>query len=176
MSQQFLGEIRLFSFDFAPSTWAYCAGQLLNRSQNQRLFALIGTTYGGDGITNFALPDMRGRALIHSGTGRGATYLIGQQGGLESVTLVQDQIPSHSHLWQVTRDTGDKASPASNYFAGGRSNAQPAAAYAAALTNPVLMAATTIGPGGESRPHTNMQPYLALAYCIALQGADPQRN
>jgi microcystin-dependent protein len=176
MSQQFIGEIRLFPYDFAPSSWAYCAGQLLNIAQNQRLFALIGTTYGGNGTTDFALPDMRGRALIHSGTGRGATYSPGQQGGLESVTLVPDQIPSHSHLWQVTRKTGDKASPASNYFAGGRSNQQPAAAYAAELTNPVLMAATTIGPGGESRPHTNMQPYLALAYCIALQGAVPTRN
>lgn len=176
MTQPFTGEIRLFPYGFPPAGWAYCAGQLLSTRQNQALFALLGTNYGGNGVTTFALPDMRGRALIGTGTGGGATYVQGQLGGFENVTLISNQIPSHSHLWQVTRDAGDTSAPASNYFAGSRSNGQPAAAYAGTLTTAVPMASTTIGLGGGSQPHTNMQPYIVLAYCIALRGIFPSRN
>ncbi|PXA91712.1 phage tail protein [Nostoc sp. 3335mG] len=177
MTQPFIGEIRLFPYGFPPAGWAYCAGQLLSTQQNQPLFVLLGSQYGGNGVTTFALPDLRGRALIGTGTGGGATYAQGQLGGVETVTLVSDQIPSHSHLWQVTRDVGDTSAPASNYFAGSRSSDQPAAAaYATNPTTMVPMASTTIGLGGGSQPHNNMQPYIALAYCIALRGVYPTRD
>jgi microcystin-dependent protein len=175
MSQQFVGEVRLFPYSFAPRTWAYCAGQILPIQQNQALFALIGTTYGGNGSTTFALPDMRGRTVVGMGSGPLGTYQWGQVGGSETVSLLQNQIPAHTHLWQVTRDAGDTTAPASNYFAASRAGGQPAAAYGA-QTTPVVLAPTTIGIGGGSQPHENMQPYLGLAYCIALQGIFPSRN
>ncbi|PXA91706.1 phage tail protein [Nostoc sp. 3335mG] len=175
MSQQFVGEIRLFPFAFAPRTWALCAGQLIGVQQNATLFALLGTLYGGDGTTSFALPDLRGRALIGSGTGHGASYANGQAAGSESVTLVPAQIPEHRHAWQVTRDPGDTIAPASNHYAAGRAGGQPAATYGA-LATPVTMAPTTIGTTGASRPHDNMQPFTVLNYCIALEGTYPSRN
>ncbi len=175
MTQQFVGEIRLFPYDFAPRTWAYCAGQILPIQQNQALFALIGTTYGGNGVSNFALPDMRGRTVVGMGNGPLGNYAWGQQSGTETVTLIQTEIPMHTHNWQVTRDPGDTTAPAGNYFAASRAGGQPAAAYGG-QTTPVVLAPTTIGVGGGSQPHENMQPYLGLAYCIALQGIFPSRN
>ncbi|MEN3748299.1 tail fiber protein [Sphingomonas sp. HF-S3] len=175
MSQQYVGEIRLFPYSFAPKTWAYCSGQILTIQQNQVLFALLGTTYGGNGTTTFALPDMRGRTVVGMGTGPLGSYAWGQQAGSETVTLIPSQMPSHTHLWQVTRDAGDTTAPTGNYFAASRAGGQPAAAYGA-QTTPVMLAPTTIGIGGGSLPHENMQPYTALAYCIALQGLFPSRN
>ncbi|MEN3748296.1 tail fiber protein [Sphingomonas sp. HF-S3] len=175
MSQQFVGEIRLFPYTFAPRTWAYCFGQLLAIQQNAALFSLLGTTYGGNGSTTFALPDMRGRALVATGTRDDLTYMPGQVAGTETISLTQSQMPGHTHGWQVTRAAGDTAAPAGNYFAGSRAGGQPAAAFGA-LTTPVPMAPAIIGLAGGSQPHNNMQPSLVMTYCIALQGIFPSRN
>lgn len=175
MTQQFVGEIRLFPYNFAPKGWAFCLGQILPIQQNTPLFSLIGTTYGGNGTTNFALPDMRGRALVGSGTGHGGTYAVGEQAGTENVTLFSLQMPRHNHMWAVTRDTGDTALPGGNYFAGSRSGGQPAAAYGVPGM-PVPLAPSTIGITGGSQPHYNMQPFTTLCYCIALYGVFPSRN
>lgn len=175
MSQQFLGEIRLFPYGFAPMGWAYCNGQILSVDQNSALFTLLGTLYGGNGQTTFALPDMRGRAVISPGTRGSDTYVVGQPGGSEAVIPTQSQIPGHSHRWQVTRATGDAAAPGGNYFAGSRAGGHPAAAYGN-LTTFVAMQPSTIALAGASQPHDNMQPSIVLAYCIALQGVFPLRN
>ncbi|MEN3748293.1 tail fiber protein [Sphingomonas sp. HF-S3] len=175
MSQQFIGEIRLFPYNFAPKGWAFCMGQIVPTQQNYPLFSLIGSIYGGNGTTTFALPDMRGRALVGSGTGNGGTYVVGQESGVENVVLILPQMPSHNHLWTVTQDTGDTALPGGNYFAGSRSGGQPAAAYGAPGF-PQSMAATTIGITGGTQSHNNMQPFTTLCYCIALTGIFPARN
>ena len=178
MSQQFIGEIRLFPYNFAPKTWAYCQGQLLGIAQNSALFSLLGTTYGGDGRNTFALPDLRGRAIVGSGSasqfGEG-TFVQGQAAGQESVTLLQSNMPIHNHLWQGTSEAADKAPPTGNYLGAGRAQGMPAALYAA-QSAPVVLAPTTCGVTGGTQPHDNMQPYLVLAYCIALQGIFPSRN
>ena len=177
MSQQFLGEIRLFPYTFAPKTWAYCQGQLLPINQNAALFSLLGTQYGGNGSTTFALPDLRGRAVNSPGQFGGSNYVQGQIAGTESVTLVLAQLPMHTHTWSATSDAADKATPLGNTLGGGRAAGAPAPLYAPAGTGTqVVLAPTTLGVTGGSQPHNNMQPFLVLGYCIALQGIFPSRN
>lgn len=176
--EPFLGEVKLLPYNFAPRGYAFCAGQQMAISQNQALFALIGTTYGGNGTTTFALPDLRSRVLNSQGTGAGGqTYVQGQQAGSEQVSLNVTQLPSHNHVWSGTADAANSAPPTNNALGGGRLAGAPLALYAPPGTGaPVTLAAGTLSPTGGNQPHNNIQPYLALAYCIALQGIFPSRN
>ncbi len=180
MSEPFLGEIRLFGFNFAPRGWAHCDGQLLPIAQNSALFSLLGTIYGGDGRTTFALPDLRGRVPMHMGTGPGlSSHPIGQKSGNESVTLTETQIPSHSHTAngtvQAVSGDGNNKGPAGNVPASlSRENAYssdtPDTAMAADGVN------VTVNNTGGGQAHTNMQPYQVVNFCIALTGIYPSRN
>jgi microcystin-dependent protein len=167
-----LGEIVMFAGNFAPRGWAFCQGQLLAISQNTALFSLLGTTYGGDGRTTFALPDLRGRIAIHHGRGPGLSdYRQGQRGGVERVTLLPTEIPAHSHTGQIntSASAGSESSPAGNYIA-----AHPGA-FSEDTTGAKIEGVVTGNTGGN-QPHNNMQPYLAVNYIIALQGTYPSRN
>jgi microcystin-dependent protein len=175
MSQQYIGEVRLFPYNFAPKNWAYCAGQQMSIQQNQALFALLGTTYGGNGVSTFALPDLRGRAIVGTGNGNGGQYIEGQMAGLENVTLIQSQLPIHNHLWNATSAAGASVPPGGNHYGAGRTQGKPSALYGDPGTM-VQLAPTTIGMTGGSQPHDNMQPYTVLSYCIALYGIFPSRN
>jgi microcystin-dependent protein len=172
MAQPYIGEIRIFGGNFAPSGWAFCNGQILPISENEALFQLIGTTYGGDGQETFGLPDLQGRAPIHMGGG----FVISQNGGVEQVTLTVPQIPSHTHPAQVAA-AGDSASPTGNYWstAPGASTALGNTA-AGAGANIASMAATAVGSAGGSQPHENMQPFLGISYIISLFGIFPSQN
>lgn len=177
MSQQFVGEVRLFPYNFAPRTWAYCAGQLLSIQQNTALFSLLGVQYGGNGVTTFALPDLRGRAIVGSGNSLSWGQVVqGQAAGQENVTLLQTQMPMHNHLWKADGGAADSPPPGGNYIAACRASGNPAGLYATGTTGNVVLAPTTMGITGGSQPHNNMQPYLVMAYCIALQGIFPSRN
>jgi microcystin-dependent protein len=174
MADQFLGEIRLFPINFTPSGWAVCDGQLMPISINTALFSLLGTTYGGDGKSTFALPNLQGRIAIHAGQGQGLShYDLGQVGGAESVELIPQEIPAHSHALQYGTSGGTQESPAGRIWKdttlrrGGLAYTSPG--------NHVVMGAQAIIPAGGSQPHNNMQPYLTLRYCIALQGIFPPR-
>jgi microcystin-dependent protein len=169
LSDQYLGEIRLFSFNFAPKGWTFCAGQLLPVNQYQALFSLLGTTYGGNGTTNFQLPDLRGRVPNSMGT----NYNIGQVAGVENVQLNATQIPPHIHMVQAIKTAGNESKPINQSLA--QSGTGNAAAYASAANLTALNPAS-VQPAGNSVPHSNIQPYLALNYCIALQGIFPSRN
>ena len=167
MSDYFLSEIRLFSFNYAPKGWAQCNGQFLPINQNQALFALLGTRYGGNGQTTFALPNLRGRVPIHMGNGH---PVPGEAAGTESVTITTQTMPTHFHWMNgSTVATGGNDNPAGRYV-GSAGNLYHAPAGLAPM-NP-----GTIGNTGGSQPHNNMQPYLVLNYCIALQGIFPSRN
>ncbi|TME00759.1 MAG: phage tail protein [Chloroflexi bacterium] len=169
MPEPFIGQIILVPYTFAPTGWAFCAGQLLPIAQNTALFSLIGTTFGGDGQTTFALPDLRGRVPISSGQGPGLqNYDLGQVGGEETVTLTGNQVGAHSHLVNVNSNASDSGKPVNNFLAAGNSF-QPTAD--GSTMNPGMIA-----NGGNSQPHNNIQPYLGLNYCIALQGIFPSRN
>src|SRR4051812_21466020 len=162
MAEPFLGEVRIMSFGFPPRGWALCDGQLLPINQNQALFSLLGTTYGGDGRVNFALPDLRGRLPIHEGNG----HTLGERGGEQGHTVSIAEVPTHTHVFNAsttaaTANTG----PGGNYL--GQSSG--VFLYGAA-TNAVAMAPTAIGNVGGSQAHTNMQPFLGLNFSIALQG------
>jgi microcystin-dependent protein len=165
MSEPFLSEIRLMSFNFAPKGWAMCNGQLLPINQNQALFALLGTTYGGDGRVNFALPDLRGRVPIHMGN----AHTLGERAGEQAHTLTLAEMPGHFHALNGTSAAADSNDPTGHYL-GLVNNA-----YASAQ-NLVALAASEIGNAGGSQAHTNMQPYLSLTFCIALQGIFPSQN
>jgi microcystin-dependent protein len=168
VSTPFLGEIRLFPYNFAPRGWAFCNGQILSIAQNTALFALLGTTYGGNGQTTFALPDLRGRVANSSGQGPGlSSYSLGQVGGTETVTLTQQEIPSHNHQVNSTNADATSSRPGGNVPSAG-------GGYAGAASN--TMAPNMIGNTGGNQPHTNVQPYLTLNYCIALEGIFPSRN
>jgi microcystin-dependent protein len=173
MADPFIGEIKLVPYNFAPVGWAYCDGSLLAISQNQALFALLGTTYGGDGQTTFGLPDLRGRTAIHRGQSPGGSnYTIGQVGGNESITLTTQQIPSHTHAIVCQSATGTQTNPLGNYLGG-----SPSAlgnAYDPPAKNP--HAGLPLQPSGGSQPHENRQPLLALNYIIALEGIFPPQN
>lgn len=168
----FVAEIRLFPFNFAPKGWAMCDGQLLPISQNTALFSLLGTTYGGNGTSNFALPNLQGAVALHPGQGPGLSdYDLGQAGGSETITLLTSEIPSHSHQAKCSSTTGNDYGPAGDFWAPDVTG-NPQYGTTAATT----MAADAVGAGGSSLPHNNMQPYLVLNYCIALQGVFPPRS
>jgi microcystin-dependent protein len=170
----FVAEIRIYPFNFAPKGWAFCDGQLLPISQNTALFSLLGTTYGGDGKSTFALPDMQGNAPMHPGQGPGLSlHDLGETGGAETVSLLESEIPAHSHSLRAVTDPGDLKIP-SPVRALARS--QGANDYKAPAGQPLTpMSDQTIAPAGGNQPHNNMQPYLTLNFCIALQGVFPPR-
>lgn len=175
MSDPFVAEIRIFPFNFAPRGWAFCDGQLLATSQNSALFALLGTSYGGDGEANFALPNLQGCAALGQGQGPGlSNYAIGQEGGSDTVTLIPTEIPIHSHAMQgVTNPPPATGSAPSLVMGMGRSNG---GTVYCAPNNLSQMSPNAIGLAGGSLPHNNMMPYLTMNFCIALQGAFPSRN
>jgi microcystin-dependent protein len=173
MSDQFVAEIRIFPFNFPPTGWAFCDGQLMPISQNTALFALLGTVYGGDGKSTFALPDMQGNAGMQPGQGQGLSLRdLGEMGGSETVTLLVSEIPVHTHTIRVSAEVGDIQIPAPNTSL---ARSGSGSAYTASATNIVQLAPQALAPAGGSLPHNNMQPYLTLNYCIALQGIFPQR-
>jgi len=175
MADPFVAEIRIFPFNFAPTGWAFCNGQLLPISQNTALFSLLGTTYGGDGKSTFALPDLQGNAPMHPGQGSGLSlHDLGETGGSEVVTLLESEIPVHTHTIQAANFPGDIQAPTTAVAlarsAGGN-------AYQNVTNqNLVTMAPETLVPAGGGQPHNNMQPYLTLNFCIALQGVFPPRT
>lgn len=165
MAEPFLSEIRIMSFGFAPKGWALCNGQLLPINQNQGLFSLLGTTFGGDGRVNFGLPDSRGRTPIHVGSG----HTLGERGGEQAHTLSIAEIPTHMHVAQGTSATGTAGIPAANLLLANSANYD---AYRPA-TSLTTLNPGTIGNVGGSQAHLNMQPFLTLSFCIALQGIFP---
>ncbi|HEX8473265.1 MAG TPA: tail fiber protein [Pyrinomonadaceae bacterium] len=172
MSNPFIGEIRMFGGNFAPAGWAFCDGQLIPISENDALFTLIGTTYGGDGQETFALPDLRGRIPLHQGQGPGisSNYILGERAGVEEVTLTINQIPIHTHPLSASTGTGTQQTPQ------GAVSAQTTAQAYASLLEPVNMSSQSIGPTGGSQPHTNIQPYLSISFIISLFGLFPRPN
>jgi microcystin-dependent protein len=175
MSNPFVAEIRIFPFNFAPVGWAFCDGQILPLSQNTALFALLGTTYGGDGKSNFALPNMQGNAPMHPGQGPGLSlHDLGETGGSDTVTLLESEMPSHNHTVN-TSDTAATAGLGSPSVGLARSNG--GLAYQTTTNaNIVQMSPNTVAPAGGDQPHNNMMPYLTLNFCIALQGVFPPRT
>lgn len=174
MADPFVAEIRIFPFNFAPKGWAWCDGQLMPLSQNTALFSLLGTTYGGNGKSNFALPDLQGRAPMHHGQGPGLSlYDLGQTGGSETVTLLESEIPAHNHSLSFADGTGTSTmpSPGASFT---HSNQEGASVYSAQTTN--LANGGQLAPAGGDVPHNNMQPYLTFYFCIALQGVFPPRT
>ncbi len=170
----FVAEIRIFPFNFAPKGWAWCDGQILPLSQNTALFSLLGTTYGGDGKSNFALPNLQGSAPMHPGQGPGLSlHDLGETGGSETVSLLESEIPSHSHsIMTHAQDPADLGSPAPNR-AIARTNRGFGYTTPASFTS---MSGNTLAPAGGDQPHNNMQPYLTFYFCIALQGVYPPRT
>ena len=169
MSGFYLGQISTFGFQFAPRYWALCNGQLLAIAQNQALFALLGTTYGGNGTTTFALPDLRSRTPI--GSGSPSLYVQGQTGGSENVTLVSTQLPGHVHSVAGTTTNGTVRNPNNAIYAN-----TPVALLGPSTGALVPLNAATVAATGGNQPHNNLQPYLAINFCIALQGIYPSRN
>lgn len=171
MSEPFVAEIRIFAGNFAPRSWAFCDGQLLPVSQNTALFSLVGTTYGGDGRTNFALPNLQGRAPMHPGRGPGLTSRrLGESGGIEAVALSENQIPNHSHPLTVSEDSGNTGNPSQAVLAG-----TPSHPIYGAPDNLTQTGSAIEGRGGN-QPHNNMAPYLTLNFIIALSGLYPSRT
>jgi len=174
MSDPFIGEVRIFPFGFAPKGWAFCDGQLIPISQNTALFSILGTIYGGNGKSNFALPDLQGRASMGPGQGPGLTLRdLGEEGGTETVTLLATQIPAHSHgIGAQDFPLGGVADPTNATLN------RPASGnlFFSAAPSVVAMSPSAIGPAGGDQPHNNMQPYLTLNFCIAVQGEFPKRS
>ena len=172
--EPFLGQILIFGGNFAPSGWAFCDGVLLPISQNQALYSLLGTTYGGDGRTTTALPDLQGRTPMHPGRGPGLTARrLGQRGGVETVTLSESQMANHAHGFQGSSDPPDSRQPGNSLAA------QPAGRGASALygtASPTAQDSRTVGSTGGGQAHNNLQPYLAMNFIIALQGLYPSRG
>ena len=169
MATPFLGEVRIVSFNFAPKGWAMCNGQLLPINQNQALFSILGTTYGGDGRVNFALPDLRGRVPLHFGSG----FTLAETGGVEEVTLTLNQIPAHTHAFLATTNAASSTIPA---------NQVPAITQAATITPYgtdaplVQLSPSSVGSAGGSQPHNNFQPYLCIEFIISLFGIFPSQS
>jgi microcystin-dependent protein len=169
----FVAEVRIFPFNFAPKGWAFCDGQLLPLSQNTALFSLLGTTYGGNGKSNFALPNMQGNACMHPGQGPGLSlHDLGETGGSETVSLLESEIPSHSHSLAASQSDGTERQPGGQQFATG-----VAISMYQTASNPLIqLSPNVLAPAGGDQPHNNMQPYLTLNFCIALQGVFPPRT
>ncbi|GAB2881302.1 phage tail protein [Nocardioides pacificus] len=165
MAESFLGEIRMFSFVFAPQGWALCNGQLLPINQNQALFALLGTTFGGDGRVNFALPDLRGRSPMHVGGG----HTLGERGGEQAHTVSLHELPTHSHAVTGRTDAATAATPVGNLPAAGPNLYTPG-------TGSTALVGSSVSDVGGSQAHENRQPFLTTSHCIALQGIFPSRN
>jgi microcystin-dependent protein len=175
MASPFVAEIRIFGCNFAPTGWAQCNGQLLPISQNTALFSLLGTFYGGDGKSTFALPNLQGSVAIHQGQGQGLSeYFLGQQGGSQFVTLLESEMPLHTHsVGAYTGDPADNRIPAPNMTLG---TPDPGLVYNPSNSGLTQMAPQAISPAGGSLPHNNMMPYLTLNFCIAMQGVFPPRQ
>lgn len=173
MADPFVAEIRIFPFNFAPRGWAWCDGQLLPLSQNTALFSLLGTTYGGNGKSNFALPDLQGRAPMHPGQGPGLSlHDLGETGGSETVSLLESEIPSHNHTMSASNGAADEEGqkqPA-NALPGSQQGSNQMYAL---LDNLVQMSDQALAPAGGDQPHNNLMPYLTFYFCIALQGVFP---
>lgn len=171
----FVAEIRIFPFNFAPKGWAFCDGQILPISQNTALFSLLGTTYGGNGQSTFALPDLQGRAPMHPGQGPGLSlHDLGETGGSETVSLLESEIPSHTHTLMANPVAGNRTNPGGNSIA----RTSGAAPYLPASPVPPLVSLSgqAVSPAGGDQPHNNLMPYLTLNFCIALQGVFPPRT
>ena len=174
MSEPFIGEIRMMGFNFAPRSWAFCDGQLLAVSQNDALFSLYGTIYGGDGRTTFGLPDLRGRTAIHLGQGPGlSNRREGSRGGAERVTLVASQLPAHSHTVTATSDGGNQLNPSGHIFATAATSGETP--YSASDPDG-SMNVNTLGAIGGSQSHSNIMPSLVITFCCALVGIFPSRT
>lgn len=172
MADPFVAEIRIVTFNFPPLGWAFCNGQILPLSQNTALFSLLGTMYGGNGQSTFALPNLQGRAAIHHGQGQGLSdRFIGEEGGSEFVTLLESEIPFHNHNLMAANQPGDVNLPTGNTLA----RSSNVSAYGTTAST-VQMKPNALTPAGGSLPHNNMQPYLTLNFVIALQGIYPPRN
>ena len=172
MAEPFLSEIRIFSFNFPPKGWAFCNGQLLPINQNQALFSLLGTVYGGNGQTNFALPNLRGRAPIHEGSG----HTLGEAAGSTAVTIGQQQMPAHTHFLNNNMAVVDANTNATQGAPSGNNWANTGKAQWSTSAPNAVMNPQSVGNVGGSQPHTNMQPYLILNFCIALQGIFPSQT
>ena len=172
MADPFVAEIRIFPFNFAPKGWAFCDGQILPLSQNTALFSLLGTTYGGDGKSNFALPNMQGNAPMHPGQGPGLSlHDLGETGGSDTVSLLESEIPAHSHSLIASQSDANNQSPVNQLYAAGVGIGMYAAPGPLTPLN-----ANAVAPAGGDQPHNNLQPYLTLNFCIALQGVYPPRT
>lgn len=172
-SEPFLGQIAFVGFNFAPRGWAECNGQIMSIAQNTALFSLLGTTYGGNGQTTFALPDMRGRMMVHPGQGPGlSNYTQGETGGAETVTLIATQMPTHSHMVNAVTAEGNDSSPTGNLPA----NTKTLDKEYSTATGTTMMKSTMIAPSGGNMPHENRPPYLSVKCIIAIQGIYPTRD
>jgi microcystin-dependent protein len=177
MATEFLGAVKLFSFSFAPKGYALCAGQLMSIQQNAALFSLLGTQFGGNGVNNFALPDLQGRVPIGQGQGLGlSTYVMGQKAGVENVTLNQQTVPSHTHVFQASTSAGNSNNPSGNVLATLTDTGDVFYAPFAGGFTAALMPAATVSTFGQNLPHTNIQPTAGINYSICLAGVFPSRN
>lgn len=174
MADPFVAEIRIFPFNFPPRGWAWCDGQILPLSQNTALFSLLGTTYGGDGKSNFALPDLQGAAPMHPGQGPGLSlHDLGESGGTETVALLESEMPSHSHTLRATVEDGTQGSLTAGITL---ATSVGGALYQTNTVSLKNMSPQAVAPQGSSQPHNNMMPYLTCYFCIALQGVFPPRG
>ncbi|MBB6734244.1 phage tail protein [Cohnella zeiphila] len=172
MSDQYLGEIRMFSGNYAPQGWAFCNGQILSVNENQALFSILGGTYGGDGKTTFALPDLRGRVPIHNGTSpqSGTKFAIGQKGGTETVTLTEAQLPAHTHTVNAQSAPGTNTNPTNSFWA-----TSTVKEYSTAAPN-LTMSAAAVSYEGANQEHDNMMPFFPVTFIIATQGLYPSQG
>jgi microcystin-dependent protein len=178
MANPFVAEIRIFPFNFAPKGWAFCNGQILPLSQNTALFSLLGTTYGGDGKSNFALPNLQGNAPMHPGQGPGLSlHDLGETGGSDTVSLLQTEMPSHTHNINCVdgaRVGGQSGLPTNSTLI--KTGGSPTSAYTSGAGQNLTMSGNMVSPAGGNQPHNNLMAYLTLNFCIALQGVYPPRN
>lgn len=173
MADPFVAEIRIFPFNFAPRGWALCNGQLLPIAQNTALFSLLGTTYGGNGTSTFALPDLQGSVPVHPGQGPGLSLRdLGEQGGSDTVTLLESEIPAHTHALAASAAAAFARSPSGELFANESGGVN---SYAALAAPTAVLAAAACPPVGGNQPHNNLAPYITFNFCIALQGVYPSR-